>query len=63
MFKVIIKRRNGETKALKDGITRKVMVWDSREDAQAFADSCFANARCDYKNQGRRLPTYSVEAA
>lgn len=60
MFKVIIKR-NGETKALKDGITRQVRVWDSREDAQTFADSCFANARADYKNQGRRLPTYTVE--
>lgn len=53
--------RNG--KFLKDGITQKVRVYDTREDAQTFADSCFANDRADWKYQGRRLPKFEVVEA
>ncbi len=56
----IARTHQNRTAILKNGITRKVMTFAAREDAQAFADSCFANARCDDKNQGRRLPQYRV---
>lgn len=56
----ITRTHQNRTVILKDGITRKVLNFKTREDAQVFADSCFANARCEDKNQGRRLPQYNV---
>ena len=56
----ITRTHQNRTSVLKNGIDRKPFSFATREDAQAFADSCFASARCDDKNQGRRLPKYEV---
>ena len=55
--------RNGSTKVLKNPLTNAPHEFDARERAQTFADSCLANQRCDYRNQGKRLPKYEVFAA
>ncbi len=62
MFQIEI-TRNGSTKVLKNAIDRKPHSFETAVDAQTFADSCFANQRCDYKNQGKRLPVYRVVGA
>ncbi len=54
--------RRGTTKFLKNAINLKPHSFGTAEDAQKFADSCLANERCDWKNQGRRLPAYRVVA-
>lgn len=59
MFQVTISR-HGITKVLKNAIDRRPHAFDNAIDAQTFADSCFANQRCDYRNQGKRLPIYRV---
>lgn len=59
----ITKTQHGRTVILKDGITCKPRSFETREHAQAFANSCFANDRCDWKNQGRKLPKYEVREA
>jgi hypothetical protein len=56
----INRTQNGYTKVLKNGISGKVMTFDCREDAHTFANSCLANARCEDKYQGRKLPKYEV---
>lgn len=58
----IRKTHQARTVILKDGISRQVKTFETQADAQIFADSCLANARCDHKNQGRELPQYTVEA-
>lgn len=59
----VTRTANGSKKVLKNGVTLKAMTFDTHEDAQAFADSCFANARADWKNEGRKLPKYEVTEA
>ncbi len=59
----INRTQNGRTATLKNGIDCKVMNFETQEDAQTFANSCLANARCEDKFQGRKLPKYEVVAA
>lgn len=50
--------RRGSTKILKDAVTCKPLSYETIESAKRAADSHFALARCDWKNEGRKLPTY-----
>ena len=59
-FQVRITTRTGQVKIQKDAITGKARTYETRERAQNSADSSFALARCDWKNQGRRLSKYEV---
>jgi len=45
------------------GITTKVKLFATREDAIAFSDSMLANFRCDWKSEGRRTPKHTIIAA
>jgi hypothetical protein len=58
-FQIQVTRRN-ETKLVKNAIDMKVMNFETRDHAEHFANSMFQNARCDWKNQGRRLPKFEV---
>ena len=58
-FKIVITKA-GHTTVVKDAISRRVMTWESQSDAETFAHSMFALARCDWKNEGRLLPRFAV---
>jgi hypothetical protein len=59
-FQVRITTRTGQVKFQKDAITGKGRTFETRERAQQAADSSFHLARCDWKNNGRRLSKYEV---
>ncbi len=58
-FQIEVTTRTGAKKIMKDAITMRPRSFETMEDAQAFADSSFALARCDWK-KGRRLPRFRV---
>ncbi len=57
-IQIEVTTRTGEKKIIRDAITLRPRSYETMQDAQAAADSHFALARCDWKNQGRRLPRY-----
>jgi hypothetical protein len=59
----ITRTQNGRTVTLKNGISRKPHTFETRDDAEHFANSCFQTERADWKNEGRRLPTFTVVEA
>jgi len=59
-FQIRITTRTGQIKMQKDAITGQVRSFETRERAQKAADGSFALARCDWKNQGRRLAKFEV---
>jgi hypothetical protein len=59
-FQVRITTRTGQAKFQKDAITGNARTFETRERAQKAADSSFALARCDWKNEGRRLSKLEV---
>jgi hypothetical protein len=56
----ITRTKNGRTVTLKNAINLKPHTFETREDAEHFANSCFQTERSDWKNQGRRLATFRV---
>lgn len=57
-YQIEVTTRTGQKKILRDAITTRPRSYETLEDAQISAASHFAFARADWKNQGRRLPTY-----